>query len=180
MEGDAVDSICLKPAEQDLDWLKRAPGSKPPVFLLLHKGRVIACLDDLNTLQPYTKPKATWRGGLEKWKKPVGDGSVDFDVQGWCIASKSHLTVTKTRLSPEDRHDKAALAGEKTYSPRPRHFWRKLRFINYLFWLSAFLALAGYSFQLVNLFADTVCEQVRVALIFYFVVSTSIFTMGFP
>jgi hypothetical protein len=55
-----------------------------------------------------------------------------------------------------------------------------LRIINYLFWLSAFLALAGYSFQFVNLFADTVGEQVRVALVFYFIVSTSIFTMGFP
>jgi hypothetical protein len=88
--------------------------------------------------------------------------------------------VQEPANSPEDRHDKAALAGEKTYTPRPRHFWRKLRIINYLFWLSAFLALAGYSFQFVNLFADTVGEQVRVALVFYFVVSTTIFTMGFP
>jgi hypothetical protein len=81
---------------------------------------------------------------------------------------------------PEDRHDKAVLAGETTYTPQPRHFWRKLRIINYLFWLSAFLALAGYSFQFVNLFADSVLEQVRVALVFYFIVSTTIFTMGFP
>jgi len=55
-----------------------------------------------------------------------------------------------------------------------------LRIINYLFWLSAFLALAGYSFQFVNLFADTACEQIRVAFVFYFIVSTSIVTMGFP
>jgi len=89
VEEDAVDSICLKPTNQDLDWLKRAPGSKPPVFLLLHKGRVIACLDSLDPLMPYTKPEATWTGGEGKWKKPVGNGSVDFDVRGWCIASKS-------------------------------------------------------------------------------------------
>jgi hypothetical protein len=97
VEGDAVDSICLKPTQQDLDWLKSARGSKPPAFLLIHKGRVIACLDNLDPLMPSTKTEATWTGGLGRWKKPVGNGSVDFDVRGWCIASKSYAMCSRTR-----------------------------------------------------------------------------------
>ena len=72
------------------------------------------------------------------------------------------------------------MARNMIFNPRPSRFWRALRVFNYLFWLSAFLAIAGYFFRVVMIFVDSAYEEAQVNLVYYFVVSTAIFSVGLP
>jgi hypothetical protein len=188
LDEEAIDAVCKRYTDGAV-----SPGMPPkplqPVVGTIQQQQAVGYVDELDPLRPYTMAPPTWAGGWSRWKRPMGDGSKKFDVRGWCVASTllfdGSLHAYYSRVSiradvPEERHDQAALAGEKTFTPKPAKVWRTLRIVNYLFWLSAFLALAGYLFRLVVLLVTGVCDTVRVAFAFYFVVATSIYTVGFP
>ena len=61
---------------------------QPPAGVLQEREPV-GYVDELEPLRPENMTEGTWAGGWERWKTPLGDGTMEFDVRKWTFASKS-------------------------------------------------------------------------------------------